>query len=78
MNKVLRDSLWGAGAAGSVLSGQLLSVSNIATTLSFATATQQVLPGCTGVCGACAGSCISSVAVATFIGVCAWQNKSKA
>ncbi|MDY4920684.1 MAG: hypothetical protein SO119_06405 [Phascolarctobacterium sp.] len=78
MSKLTHDSLWGAGAAGSVLSGNLLSTTQLVTALPFANTAQQVLPGCTGVCGACAGSCVSSVAVTAFLGLCVWKNKSKA
>ena len=71
----LRDLYMTAGAAGSVLISQAM----VSTWPSFfaivAPLTSNALPACTGSCGACGGTCVTSISMLLWLGSCKYINK---
>ena len=73
-NKLTNICLAG-GAAGSVLLPQAVTRLYPQILAPLAPAASGTLPYCTGVCGACGGSCIASACAVIWLGCCAYFKK---
>lgn len=67
-----------AGAAGSVLLPQAVARLYPQILAPAATNIANALPYCTGACGACGGSCLTSACAVIWLGCCAYCNKESA
>ncbi|MGM9528800.1 MAG: hypothetical protein ACI3XH_02185, partial [Phascolarctobacterium sp.] len=66
-----------AGAAGSIILPQAIVNTWPSLFTALAPMTSNALPACTGSCGACGGSCLTSVSAALWLGCCAIKNQQK-
>ncbi|MGM9570194.1 MAG: hypothetical protein ACI3XC_08975 [Phascolarctobacterium sp.] len=64
------------GAVGSILLPQAVVNTWPSLFVRLAPLTSNTLPACTGSCGACGGSCLTSVSAALWLGYCALINKT--
>ena len=71
----LRDLYMMAGAAGSVLIPQAMVNTWPSFFATVAPLTSKVLPACTGSCGACGGTCLTSISMLLWLGSCKYINK---
>ena len=65
-----------AGAAGSIILPQAIINAWPGLFTKLAPLTSNALPACTGSCGACGGTCLTSVSVILWLGCCALKNKN--
>lgn len=75
MKRNLTNILLAGGAAGSVLLPQTVVQNSPQLLASAAPKIAATLPYCTGVCGACGGSCITSACAVIWLGCCAYLKK---
>lgn len=72
----LKNASMIAGAAGSIILPQTIVNSWPSLFARLAPLTSNTLPACTGSCGACGGTCLTSVSAALWLGCCVFTNKT--
>lgn len=65
------------GAAGSIVLPQAITGTWPQLFASAAPFASGTVPGCTGVCGSCGGSCIASVGALLWLGCCTYLKKGE-
>ena len=63
------------GAAGSIVLPQAVTGTWPQLFAAAAPVVSGALPGCTGVCGACGGSCLAGVSALAWLGCCVYFKK---
>lgn len=72
----LKDASVMIGAVGSIILPQAIVNTWPSLFAGLAPLTRNALPACTGSCGACGGTCLTSVSAALWLGCCAFTNKT--
>ena len=72
----LKNASMMVGAASSIILPQAVVNTWPSLFVRLAPLTSNNLPACTGSCGACGGTCLTSVSVALWLGCCIFTNKT--
>jgi hypothetical protein len=67
-----QNIFYSGGATLSVLLGQAINSNALGTYF-----VRTGVPGCTGVCGACSGSCVGTLAVVGWLGYSCWRQRNE-
>lgn len=78
MEAKMQNLLLGGGAAGTIILPQAITSTWPQLFSAIAPLTANTLPACTGVCGACGGSCVGGIGAAIWLGACAWKGRHAA
>lgn len=77
MKRNLSNIFLAGGAAGSVLLPQAVAQTSPQLLAGAAPKIAATLPYCTGVCGSCGGSCLTSACAVIWLGCCAYLKKGE-
>lgn len=72
----LKDASMMVGAVGSIILPQAIVNTWPSLFARLALLTSNNLPACTGSCGACGGTCLTSVSAVLWLGCCIFTNKT--